>query len=70
MQKFKTFIYNATIILPVISKVIGFIKLLYTLQASNAEVLEAKKDILASMKLLQEYYSEQKRQQDDFRSTL
>ena len=70
MAKFKTFMYNATIILPVVSKIIGFVKLLYNLQASNAEVIQAKNDILSGIKLLQEYYADQKRQQDDFRSTL
>lgn len=70
MQKFKSFIYNATIILPLLSKVIGFIKLLYTLQASNAEVLEAKKEILDGIKLLQAYYRDQKQQDDDFRGTI
>lgn len=70
MQKFKSIMYNATVILPLISKIIGFIKLLYKLQASNAEVLEAKKEILDSIKLLQSYYADQKRQQDEFRSTL
>lgn len=70
MQKFKTFIYNATIILPLLSKIVGFIKLLYTLQASNAEVLEAKKEILDGIKLLQSYYRDQKQQDDDFRGTI
>ena len=70
MQKFKSFMYNATIILPLLSKIIGFIKLLYTLQASNAEVLEAKKEILDGIKLLQVYYRDQKQQDDDFRGTI
>lgn len=70
MQKFKIFLYNATIILPLLSKIIGFIKLLYTLQASNTEVLEAKKEILDGIKLLQSYYRDQKQQDDDFRGTI
>lgn len=70
MQKFKSFLYNATVILPIISKIIGFVRLLYNLQASNSEVLQAKQEIISSIKLLQQYYAEQKRQQDDFRSTL
>lgn len=70
MQKFKSFIYNATIILPVVSKIIGFIKLLYALQASNSEVIEAKQEILESIKMLNRYFAEAKRQNDEFKETM
>lgn len=57
-MKFKTVLYNATIILPVISKIIKSIKFIVEFNKNNQEVLAARTDILEQIKYLQEVVQE------------
>lgn len=45
MQKFKTIMYNCTIILPIISKIIGVVKFLIEFHTTNKEVVAARKEL-------------------------
>lgn len=57
-MKLKTVLYNATIILPVISKIIKSIRFIVEFNRNNQEVLAARTDILEQIKYLQEVVQE------------
>ena len=58
MTKLKTFFYNATIILPIISKIYKSIKFLVEFSKTNQEVLQARNDIINEIKYLQQVVRE------------
>lgn len=53
MSKIKTFFYNATIILPIISKIYKSIKFIVEFNKTNQDVLQARNDIINEIKYLQ-----------------
>lgn len=57
-MKLKTFFYNATIILPIISKIYNSIKFLVEFSKTNKEVLQARNDIINEIKYLQQVVHE------------
>lgn len=58
MKKFKTILYNATIVLPVLRKIIAGIKFIIEFNATNQEVIAARNQILNEVKYLREVVSE------------
>lgn len=58
MSKLKTFFYNATVILPILSKIYKSIKFLIEFNSTNKEVLQARNDIVNEIKYLQEVIKE------------
>lgn len=57
-MKLKTFFYNATVILPILSKIYKSIKFLIEFNSTNKEVLQARNDIINEIKYLQEVIKE------------
>lgn len=58
MSKLKTFFYNATVILPILSKIYKSVKFLIEFNSTNKEVLQARNDIINEIKYLQEVIKE------------
>lgn len=58
MSKLKTFFYNATVILPILSKIYKSIKFLIEFNSTNKEVLQARNDIVNEINYLQEVIKE------------
>lgn len=58
MSKIKTIIYNATIILPILSRIYKSIKFLIEFNSTNQEVLKARNDIINEVKYLQSVVKE------------
>lgn len=54
----KKFLYNATIILPIISKIYKSIKFIIEFNKTNQEVIAARNDILNEVKYLQSVVKE------------
>lgn len=57
-MKIKTILYNATVILPVISKIYKAVKFIIEFNSTNQEVLKARNDIISEIKYLQEVVKE------------
>lgn len=57
-MRFKTILYNATIILPIISKIYKSIKFIVEFNKTNQEVLQARNDIINEVKYLQQVVHE------------
>ncbi len=58
MSKLKTFLYNCTIILPVLKKIIAGIKFIVEFNKTNQEVISARQEILEQVIYLKEVVSE------------
>lgn len=54
-MKFKTVLYNATIILPVCSRIISTVKLIVELVTTNKQVLEAFQQMHDDVKYLKDF---------------
>lgn len=54
----KKFLYNCTIILPIISKIYKSIKFIVEFNKTNQEVLQARNDIINEVKYLQQVVHE------------
>ena len=57
-MKLKTVLYNATVILPIISKIYNGIKFIVEFNSTNQEVIKARNDILNEVKYLQSVVKE------------
>lgn len=54
MKKFKIVLYYCTVILPILNKIISFIKLINDLVTSNKEVIQARNDLVNLIKQLEQ----------------
>lgn len=63
-MKIKTVLYNATIILPVVSKILSGVKLIIELVTTNKQVLEAFKEMHEDVKFLKDFESRVNQYQD------
>lgn len=54
-MKLKTVLYNATVILPVISRIVSGAKLIIELVSTNKQVLEAFKEMHEDVRFLRDF---------------